>query len=398
MALSPLDLMLITLKDLSGNWLRSGLTALGVFMGVAAVNGTLNLDAITTAQIQQKLAERDSPYVRPFIYDPDWEKPRPTLTAEDFSTLRREVPGIAEISTITFVRNLYEVQYQGVSISDVSAYGVSENYQTTTGRKIVEGRFFDAVDFEKYHTVAIVDQVLTEQLFGGESPIGKGVYAGRNRFTIVGVSETKKQWAEEEPTGELWITQSYAEALSSGYSASSIQVSLRQLDNYEAVEEQVEAVLSQRYPGFEVSVWGNAEDLYAEDQQQRTSARVLIGVGVFALVIGGVGIANITMAAVMERTREIGLRRAIGATDLEVMMQFIMEAAVLSVVGGMAAVGSIHFLTQTATNQLFEAPYTFRLRDAGISMGAAFAIGVGASFLPALRVTQIDIVQALRGE
>jgi putative ABC transport system permease protein len=148
------------------------------------------------------------------------------------------------------------------------------------------------------------------------------------------------------------------------------------------VEDGVRTFLEQRYPGFTVQVFGNAEDLYREEQQQRTSTRILKVVGLLALVIGGVGIANITIAAVMERTREIGLRRAIGATDWEVMMQFIAEAALLSLIGGTAAIASIHGLTKVATTQVFEAPYTFRVQDAAISMGAAFAVGVGASFFP----------------
>jgi putative ABC transport system permease protein len=100
----------------------------------------------------------------------------------------------------------------------------------------------------------------------------------------------------------------------------------------------------------------------------------------------------------MERTREIGLRRAIGATDLEVMGQFIAEAALLSLVGGLTAVTTVHLLTKVATTTIFEAPYQFQLQDAAIAMGAAFAVGVGSSLVPALRITRIDVVSALRGE
>jgi putative ABC transport system permease protein len=140
------------------------------------------------------------------------------------------------------------------------------------------------------------------------------------------------------------------------------------------------------------------EDLYEAEQQQRAALRLLKAVGLLALVIGGVGIANITVAAIMERTREIGLRRAIGATDLEVMGQFIAEAALLSLVGGLTAVTTVHLLTKVATTTIFEAPYRFQPRDAAIAMGAAFAVGVGSSLGPALRITRIDVVSALRGE
>jgi putative ABC transport system permease protein len=142
----------------------------------------------------------------------------------------------------------------------------------------------------------------------------------------------------------------------------------------------------------------NAEDLYNEEQQQKTSSRILQVVGLLALVVGGVGIANITVAAVVERTREIGLRRALGATDLEVMFQFIAEAAMLSCIGGVAAILVVHGVTQAATHTLFQVTYVFHPEAAALSMGAAFVVGIGASFFPALRVTRIDVVQALRGE
>ena len=156
--------------------------------------------------------------------------------------------------------------------------------------------------------------------------------------------------------------------------------------------------MTRRYPNFEVGTRGNVEDIYLEQQQQRTSAMILNIVGAIALVIGGVGIANITVASVVERTREIGLRRAVGATDSEVMLQFVFEVVLLSAVGGIAAIATVHFLSKIATTTLFEAPYEFQPRDAAISMGAALVVGLGSSFLPALRVTRIDVVQALRGE
>jgi len=398
MSLSLFDLLHITVIELRGNWVRSALTSLGVFMGVAAVNATLNIDAITSTQLNQKLAERDRPFVSPFIYDPTWEKEMPTLTPEDMETARREVPGIRNYSLITRIWGIREMQYQEAIANEVNLLGISENFLETTGRRLLQGRFFNPVDYDQYHAVVILDEVLVRQLFQDESPLGKGVYVAGTRFTVIGVSETKKEWDRDEPTGEAWFTRTYASVLAGGYNRDQMQLSLVDLQSYKSVEENLEVFFQQRYPGFQVFINSNAADLYKEEQQQRTSAQVLKGVGVLALVIGGVGIANITVAAVVERTREIGLRRALGATHIEVMGQFVAEAAVLSLVGGLTAVVTVHFLTQVATQKVFEAPYTFRVQDAAMSMGAAFLVGVGASFLPALRVIRLDIVDALRGD
>ena len=399
MALSPLDLLLITFRELRGNLVRSGLTTLGIFMGVAAVNATLNISSINSAQIQQKLASRDNPYLTLNIYPAGetFSSEVPKINEEDISVLEQKVPGVSSISTVSAVY-ASELQFQGTVVSDAQVLGVSENYQRTTGRIILQGRFFERADFTQYQPVAIVDQALSDKLFQGEDPLGKGLYAGGTRFTVVGLSETKQLYADDEPRGELWMTQNYSNALSGGFSFAQTQVALRDLSEYETVQGQIEEVLSQRYPNFEVSTYGNVEDLYTEQQQQRTSSIILNIVGLIALVIGGVGIANITVASVVERTREIGLRRAVGATDLEVMLQFILEVVLLSVAGGVAAIATVHLLSKVVTTTLFIAPYEFQPRDAAISMGAALAVGVSSSFVPALRVTRIDVVQALRGE
>jgi putative ABC transport system permease protein len=397
MALSFLDLMLTTAKDLRGSWVRSLLTTLGIFMGVAAVNATLNISAITSEQIQQKLAQRDNPYLVPWLRS-QTDGPEPELTEEDMRLLQQEVPGIAGISYTKGIWTFSGVQYQGEGYRDVRMRGVSQNYQEITGRALVAGRFFQPSDFEDYTPVAIIDEALAARIFQGNDPLGAGIYLGGVRLTVIGVSESKRAWADQELTGELWLTRNYAEALSGVYSYPRMQIALEHLEEYEQVEEQVQAFLENRYANVTVNLGSNAEDLYQEEMQQRTSARFLLVVGILALVIGGVGIANITIAAVIERTREIGLRRAIGATDFEVMAQFIMEAIILSVVAGIGAVATVHGLTKVATTQLFEAPYQFSPRDAAISMTAALAVGVGSSFFPALRVTQIDVVQALRGE
>jgi putative ABC transport system permease protein len=398
MGLSISDLILTTFRDLGGNWVRSGLTTLGIFMGVAAVNATLNIEAITEAQIQEKLSQRDNPYVIVWLYDPARNKPSPELGEEDYAAMQQEVPGIAGVSRRTRLFNVNQVRHQGQVAADANIAGVTLNFQETTGRRLLEGRFFQQADFDEFYPVAVINSVLAEQLFPEGSPVGQGLFLDTIRLTVIGVSEAKQARADREPEGEVWLTQNYADAIAGRYSWGNTQIAIAELDQYKAVEEGIQTFLTNRYPGFEVGTWGNAEDLYKEEQQQRTSSRILKVVGVLALVIGGVGIANITIAAVMERTREIGLRRAIGATDWEVMMQFIAEAALLSLIGGTMAIATIHGLTKVATTQVFEAPYSFRTQDAAISMGAAFVVGVGASFFPALRVTQIDVVQALRGE
>ena len=388
------DLLFMTWRSLTNQWLRSGLTAFGVFMGVGAVSATLNIQTITREQIEIKLAARDQPFVSPWVYSR--QGPTPELDETVQKSLRDSVSEIRSISSIGNVYSIDKVQYEDQE-AEIRARSVSLNYLDTTGRQVLQGRFFDQADVEQYRPVALIDEKLAESLFQEQSFLNKTIYANGNRFVIIGVMEAKSnsEWGD---SGELWITQTFAQVLAGEYQWDSLQISAHSLTQIYDLSTAVEAFLLQNFPQAEVYIWSNADDLLEDLEVQQIASAALTAVGLIALVIGGVGIANITIAAVLERTKEIGIRRAIGASKLEVMSQFILEAVILSLLGGAAAVATVHGLTRVATTVVIEAPYRFSSRNAALSMGAAVAVGVGASFVPALRATQIDIVKALRSD
>ena len=388
------DLLFMTWRSLTNQWLRSGLTAFGVFMGVGAVSATLNIQTITREQIEIKLAARDQPFVSPWVYSR--QGPTPELDETVQKSLRDSVSEIRSISSIGNVYSIDKVQYEDQE-AEIRARSVSLNYLDTTGRQVLQGRFFDQADVEQYRPVALIDEKLAESLFQEQSSLNKTIYANGNRFVIIGVMEAKSNsdWGD---SGEVWITQTFAQVLAGEYQWDSLQISAHSLTQINDLSTAVEAFLLQNFPQAEVYIWSNADDLLEDLEVQQIASAALTAVGLIALVIGGVGIANITIAAVLERTKEIGIRRAIGASKLEVMSQFILEAVILSLLGGAAAVATVHGLTRVATTVVIEAPYRFSSRNAALSMGAAVAVGVGASFVPALRATQIDIVKALRSD
>ena len=388
------DLLFMTWRSLANQWLRSGLTTFGVFMGVGAVSATLNIQAITRAQIELKLAERDQPFVSPWVYSR--QGPNPELDEAVQKSLEDSIAEIRSISSISNVYSIDTAQYEAQE-AEIRARSVSLNYLDTTGRRMLQGRFFDLVDAEEYRPVALVDEQLAESLFQEQSPLNKAIYVDGNRFVVIGVMESKSN-SEWSDGGELWMTQTFATVLSGGYRWDSLQISAHSLTQISDLSDAVENFLQQSFPQAEVRVWSNADDLLEDLEVQQIASAALTVVGVIALIIGGVGIANITVAAVLERTKEIGIRRAIGASKLEVMGQFVLEAVILSLLGGTAAVATVHALTRVATTVVIEAPYRFSSRNAALSMGAAVVVGVGACFIPALRATQVDIVKALRSD
>ncbi len=368
-------------------------------MGVAAISATLNIADITNAQIETKLAERDKPYLTPYLIGENGFEIDNELKPDDEVTLKRSVAIIREISSVSSIYSARSVQYENNEAKDVRTYGVSQNYISTTGRKILQGRFFKTVDFEQYRPVAIIDQKLAATLFRKQSPLNQAIFLANTRLTVIGVVETKSNGQEfGEKSSTLWLPSTFARALAGSFQFNTLQISPYRLQDMPQLKEKVKQVLSQRYPKTVVETFDNAADLLKERELQKSATQALALVGVVALLISGVGIANITIASVLERIEEIGIRRAIGATQFEVMMQFVLEALLLSIVGGTLAIVSVHGLTQTATTVIIQAPYEFSWRSTALSMGAAIAVGVGSSFLPALKATKVDIIAALRSD
>lgn len=394
MAISVRDLITITVKSLYQDPVRSGLTLLGVFMGVAAVNATLNISSITNAQIEAKLAERDKPYMMPYLRAEGSFRSDP-LTEEDRQALEQSIQGIRSISSVSWLF-VNRVQFEDLEITEIRFQGVSQNYIETTGRLILQGRFFSNADFVQYRPVAIIDQKLATLLFQGQNPLGQAIYASGTRLTVIGITETKTDGRDFETSGTVWLPQTFATVLGGNLTFNVLQISPYFLEDMPKLKKQVEQVLIQRHPKTIVYMEDNTEDLLKEKELQETASKALTLVGLIALFISGVGIANISIASVMERIKEIGLLRAIGATQTEVMTQFILEAVVLSLVGGTAAIVTVHGSMVMATTKIVQAPYEFKSQRAALSLGSALLVGVGASFFPAIKASRIDVIQALR--
>ncbi|MCT7966411.1 ABC transporter permease [Laspinema sp. D1] len=390
MSLSIFDLIRISCDSLRGNRLRSALTTLGVFMGVTAVSATLQVRTISTAVIAEEIEKREAPQVQAM----EWSRSGSRLRVEDVGYLKSRLSGVQAIGTsagIDYGASIIFEQNEGTA--NVSA--VSEGYLQIAGRSILQGRFFSEADFTSYRSVAVIDNVLREQIFKKINPVGKRIYFNGRLYVVIGLVDTKIQYKDEEPSGEMLVPMSLYAALTGRRNIGTILIRPQEMAEMNRLEEQVKQLLTQRYPDGEVYTWNNVEDIIEQKKTLDLVSRALLAVGAVALLVGGVGIANITIAAVMERTPEIGLRRAIGATSGDIMFQFILEAAILSLLGGVLAILTVHGLTMVVADR-FELPYEFERKTAGLAIGSALLVGVGAGFLPAMQASKLDPVQALR--
>ncbi len=393
MSLSPFDLLDLSFRSLRSNPLRSALTCVGVFMGVAAVSATLQVGSISRAVIAQQLAERGAPRVT--VY-PQWEPGSPViqLRLEDMKYLRQRLVGLQAISAFNWAGSTPTVFQDKESNPSMSP--VSPDFLLTSGKSVVAGRFFTPEDFASYRPVVVIDQFLADKLFKGQSPVGQRIYAAQRPYIVLGVMPTRLD-EQEPPEGQILVPMSFYNALKGSSNIGSIQVRPYKLEDVEELSNQAKELLKQRFPGGNFVAWNNVEDILQQQQTLELASRGLAVVGVISLLVGGVGIANIMIASVTERTSEIGLRRALGATQSEIMLQFILEAALLSLMGGIVAIGVVHGLTVVVTG-VFELPYQFEVKTAALALGSALVVGVAAGFAPGLRASQLDPVQALRSK
>ncbi|NMG09193.1 ABC transporter permease [Brasilonema sp. UFV-L1] len=385
MSLKSFDLLALTCRSLGGNPLRSTLTALGVFMGVAAVTATLQVGSISRAVIARQMAERDIPQVT--VY-PESR----LLRLEDMKFLKQRLVGLQAISASSIPFPSPTV-FQDEEVKNPSMMGVSQNFLLTSGKQLVAGRFFTRADSASYRPVVVIDQFLADKLFKGQKPTGRRIYAARRPYIVVGVVQTNP--GNKAPEGELLVPMSVFNALMGSRDIGTIWIRPRKLEDLKNLEDQVQKLLSQRYPGQKFFVSNNIQDILEQQKTLESVSRALAAVGVISLLVGGVGIANITIATVTERTAEIGLRRAIGAKKQDIMLQFILEAVLLSLCGGTVAIAAVHGLTVVVANT-FNLPYQLESTTAAMSLGSALLVGVGAGFLPALRASQLNPVTALR--
>lgn len=361
-------------------------------MGVGAVSATLQVGNISNAVIAKQLAEREAPQISVYV----WSEMGPTLKLEDIEFLQKRLTGIQAISASNFYAYGNETVVFQAQTATPYINAVTIDHFKTTGLQKIAGRYFTEADFQNFRPVVIIDQILREKLFQKENPIDKRIYISSRPYIVIGVMETKGP-IREEPKGEIVIPMAIYNALTGRQEIFNLSIRPDSLENIKPIQEKSQKILKQRFPKAEIGAYSNVEEILQQQETLIMVSRALLAVGAIALLVGGVGIANITIAAVIERTPEIGLRKAIGATQSDIMLQFILEAGILSLVGGIAAIITVHGITIVVA-ETFKLPYEFDSKSALIALSSALFVGVGACFIPAVRASKLDPVKALRAE
>ncbi|MDH3319030.1 MAG: ABC transporter permease [Betaproteobacteria bacterium] len=405
-------LLRVALRALAVNKLRSALTMLGIIIGVAAVIVMIAVGAGAQARVEEQIRSLGSNLLLILSGARTQGGVRLgvgsnyTLSEDDAIAINRE---IHEALAAPALRGGAQVIWGNTNWA-TQIYGTTPDYLDVRQWSLESGRIFEPAEMSGAGKVCVVGQTVVRQLFGSTDPLGQVVRIKRVPFTVIGVLETKGQsmmGTDQDDIILVPIATARSRVLGTANLAkqravSTIWVKVAEDYDTQTVEEQVRVLLRQRHrlqPGAEddFSLRNLAEFMAAQEASSRVLALLLAAVASVSLVVGGIGIMNIMLVSVTERTREIGLRMALGARTRDILGQFLVEAVTLSLIGGLvgvlAGVGGALAVAQLAGWKVLLSGEAVAL-----SVAFAFVIGVFFGFYPARKAARLNPVEALRFE
>jgi putative ABC transport system permease protein len=400
------------LRALATNWLRSMLTMLGIIIGVAAVITMIAIGGGAQARVEEQIKALGTnvmlvlPGARTASGVRLGAQTGQSLTEEDAMAIAAEVPEVqaAAPSLRTGVQVI-----AGNTNWSTTTYGTTPDYLEVRDWPLAEGRSFEAAEMAGSGKVAVIGQTVAAQLFGDVDPIDQTIRVGKVPMQVIGVLSRKGQNSMGTDQDDVIIVplstfRNRVQGMSAGRikRVGAISVKVRDGQSMTEAGEKISALLRQRHripsgADDDFSLRNLTEMLQAQEESSRVMALLLAAVAGVSLVVGGIGIMNIMLVSVTERTREIGLRMAVGARSRDILGQFLIEAVTLSLVGG--AIGIVLGLAATWAIGSFAGWEVLLSADSIVlAVGFSAAVGVFFGFYPARRAASLLPIQALRYE
>jgi putative ABC transport system permease protein len=404
----------IAVRALAKNKMRAGLTVLGVVIGIAAVTTMVSVGQSASMLVQSQFAALGTNVV---IVQPAVRRrsgvmqAQVTLTSRDSDSIAQDCPSVLASSPL--IGTTAQVIFGSSNYSPKQIHGVNADYLTVRNWPMENGEFFSDRDVHSANKVCVIGHTLIAKLFQTTDPIGETVRIKNIPFRVIGVLASKgaNMVGDDQDSIVLIPVTTVRKRLEGSEfdNVSAILASARSTSLMTQAQHEIEELLNERHriqPGqqrdFEVVNTTEIANVFSI--VTGTLTLMLASIAGISLVVGGVGIMNIMLVSVTERTREIGIRMAVGATPGDILRQFLIEALMLSCVGGMigfllglgASIGIVSLINAVSAGQKWTQQFSFTA--ALLAFLFAAAVGIFFGFYPARRASQLDPIESLRYE
>jgi putative ABC transport system permease protein len=405
--MNPREVIRVALRALARNKMRTILTMLGIIIGVGAVICTVAIGQGASAQVQQQIQSLGDNMMMVFSGSVNTGGVRmgngatKTLTADDADAILAHVQGVVAVSPI--VGSSVQV-VNGNQNWSTRANGTSADITQIRHWPVVQGSMFSERDVNMAANVCVLGNTVAQQLFGDSDPVGQMIRVQNLPFRVLGVLQTKGQSSNGQDQDDMMIVPyTTVQKKISGISwVQLIMVSTTSQQAMSQVQNGISALLRQRHhlratEDDDFIIRSPNEMAQAAEATSLVMTLLLAGIASISLLVGGIGIMNIMLVSVTERTREIGVRMAVGATEEDVQAQFLSEALVLSSIGGLAGIALGMVASAIISNVLHWSTVVSLL---SVVVAVVFSAGVGIVFgyYPARRAARLDPIEALRYE
>ena len=398
------DLFKMALRSLIANTMRTFLTALGMIIGVASV---ISMISIGEGARQQTLSTISKFGTNIITVKPGRKKTRhvssdsvQTLLLSDADAIEEHVSLI--LGAAAQVYHPAQLKF-GNKNTNTTVRGTGRKYAKLANFTLDRGRYFTKEEIISARRVAVIGATVVKNLFPDINPIGQELKVDGNNYLVIGITEAKGALSWYDPDDQIFIPVTTAQKRLFGMSyVQSIDIQADKIEDLEQIKKEIDTFLRIRHGIRE----GEESDFHVQNSSQwlnswgdaaKTFTYLLGGIAGISLLVGGIGIMNIMLVSVTERTREIGIRMAVGATRQDVMVQFLVESTVLSISGGLVGLAVGATVVQ-AMGQL--AGWEVVLPASAIVLAMSFSVGVGVFFglYPASKAASLDPMEALRYE
>ena len=410
----------LAFQGIWGHKLRSVLTMLGIIIGIAAIITIVSTIKGTNEQIKENLIGAGNNVVtvqlnqNGYAYDMSWSKaPDGVRVITDETRLEmEEISGVEKVSLYTSRNYASGIYYRSMEFTG-QMYGIDEHYLSVYGLQIKTGRGFTRKDFQEFRKVMLVDANAVKNLFGGTDPVGKVMEVQGDVFTVVGVVAQSQEFAPtintindywlyaDQSFGSLYIPDAVWPTAFQFDEPQNVAIKVHSTDAMTSVGQEAAELLTQKQivnPDDSDFTYRSQDMLEQAQQLQSMSESTntqLIWIAGISLLVGGIGVMNIMLVSVTERTAEIGLKKAIGAKKKRILLQFLTEAAVLTSLGGIVGVISGIGLAQLIS-AMMQIPVAIDVTAIVISVVFSTLIGVVFGLLPATQAANLNPIDALR--